>query len=171
MSSAATAVSVSEYLGAEYDPNSQYIDGVLAPKPLPTLDHSTVQFAVNLLIHTRFPAFWSGSELTIRIGPNHYLIPDVAVQDRSRMQRPYPIEPIVLCVEVLSPDDSLKETFAKCEIYHAWGTVNTWILDPASRRAWQYMKGSSPLEIELSGQLQAGPIHIPLADVFTDLSD
>ena len=157
---AVTAVSVSEYLGKSYDPNCEYIDGVLVPKPMPTSDHSSVQFTINMSIHSRFPAFLALPELTVQIGSKKFLVPDVAVQDRSKLQRPHPIEPIVLCIEVLSPDDSLKKTLAKCETYHEWGTVNTWIVDPASRRAWQYIKGSAPQEIEPSGELQAGPIHI-----------
>ena len=165
----AAAVSVSEYLGKSYDPNCEYIDGVLVPKPMPTSDHSTVQFTVGSLIRSRFPEFWVGAELTVRVRENKYLVPDLAVQDRSRMQRPYPLEPIVLCVEVISPEDSLKKTLEKCEEYHRWGTVNTWVVDPQTRRGWQYVKGSSPLEIEQSGELTAGPIHIPLADVFSDL--
>jgi Uma2 family endonuclease len=164
-----TAVSVSEYLGTEYDPNCEYIDGVLVPKPMPTWRHSRVQGRIFTLIDSRFPEFVIGTEPTVQIREKKYLVPDLAVQDASRLQEPYPIAPIVLCIEVLSPEDSLKNTFAKCEEYHAWGTVNTWIVDPVACRAWQYTKGSQPEEIDRSGELHAGPIHVPVADIFQGL--
>ena len=169
MPSATTTVSVSEYLGTEYDPNCEYIDGVLVEKPMPTSRHSRTQGKILALIDSRFPEFWVGTELTVQVREMKFLVPDIAVQDASMVQEPYPIEPIVLCVEVLSPGDSLKETLAKCEDYHAWGTVNTWVVDPVACRAWQYIKGSAPMEIDPAGELQAGPIHVPIADIFRGL--
>src|SRR5882724_8743863 len=95
-----TAVSVNEYLGTEYDPNCEYIDGVLVPKPMPTSRHSRIQGKLFSLIDSRFPDFWVGTELTVQIREKKYLVPDLAVQDASRLQEPYPIAPIILCVEV-----------------------------------------------------------------------
>ena len=169
MPSAATAVSVSEYLGTEYDPNCEYIDGVLVPKPMPTWRHSRIQARILILIDSRFPEYMVVAELTVQVREGKFLIPDLAVQDASMVQEPYPIAPIVLCVEVLSPDDSLQKMLAKCEDYHAWGTVNTWILDPVERRAWEYTKGSPPQEIDRAGELQAGTIRVPVADIFRGL--
>ena len=121
------------------------------------------------MIRFRFPEFLVGAELAVEVRPKKFLVLDLSLELRSKRQRPYPVKPIVLCIEILSPDDALKETLAKCGIYHEWWTVDTWIVDPCSRRAWQYIKGSAPLEIEPSGEPQAGAIHVPLADVFADL--
>ena len=164
-----TAVSVEEYLHTAYKPNCEYVDGMLVPKAMGTKKHGRLQTHLGTVIGLEFPLYVVSAERTVRINANQYLIPDLAVERRDQSQDPYPVLPIRLCIEMLSPDDSLKETFAKCETYHEWGTVNTWIIDPVAKRAWQYMKGSAPLEIEPSGELQAGPIHILLADVFSDL--
>jgi len=161
-----TAVSVDEYLKTSYEPNCEYIDGILVRKPMPTSRHSKVQGWIIALIYSRFPGFWVGAELAVQVRHNKFLVPDVAVQDGSDVQEPYPIRPILLCVEVLSPDDSLNQTIAKCGTYHEWGTLDTWIIDPVAQRAWQYTKGSAPEEIEQSGELRAGAIHLPLADIF-----
>jgi Uma2 family endonuclease len=164
-----TAVSVEEYLRTSYEPNCEYIDGVLIQKPMPTTGHSRLQLRLGALIDLRFPNFWVGSELTVQVAAKKFLVPDLAVQDGSFVQKPYPIEPIVLCIEITSPGDSLNETLAKCEVYHKWGTLNTWIVDPENSRAWQFVKGSPAEEIGQSGELQAGPIHIPVADIFRGL--
>src|SRR5580698_1605470 len=58
-----TAVSVEEYLRTSYEPNCEYIDGVLIQKPMPTTGHSRLQLRLGALIDLRFPNFWVGSEL------------------------------------------------------------------------------------------------------------
>ena len=84
-------------------------------------------------------------------------------------QQPYALEPIHLCVEIVSPEDRIAEEFAKCEAYHTWGTVNTWVVDPQTRRAWQFLKGGKPEEIAADGELRADEIHLPIAEIFAVL--
>jgi Uma2 family endonuclease len=160
---------VEEYLRTSYEPNGEYIDGVVVQKTMPTWLHGRVQGRMFALIDSRFPEYVVGTEPTVQIAAKKFLVPDLAVQDASTVQKPYPSKPIVLCIEVLAPDDSLSKTLAKCDMYHEWGTLNTWIVDPESRRAWQYIKGSAVQEIDQSGELQAGSIHIPIADIFQGL--
>jgi len=164
--SSVTAVSVSEYLRTSYDPNCEYIDGLLVPKPMPTWRHSRIQGKIFSLIDSRFPDYLVGTELTVQVSASRFLVPDLAVQDATMVQEPYPTKPIILCVEILSPDDSLNKTLAKCREYHEWGTAHTWIVDPETQRAWEYTKGSSAQEIDQAGELRAGLIHIPLTDIF-----
>ena len=87
MPSATLAVSVSEYLGTEYDPNCEYIDGLLVPKPMPTSDHSVVQITLGSVIRFGYPEYLVGAELAVQIRPNKFLVPDLSVQLRSKRQR------------------------------------------------------------------------------------
>ena len=143
---------MTECLRTSYDPNCEYVDGVLFPKSMPTSDHSTVQGTLLALLRAQFPRYWVGAELGVQVRPGKFLVPDLAVQDRQKMQRPDPTDPIVLVSKSFRPDDSLNKTVAKCEVYHEWGTVNTWIIDPQTRRAWQYLKGSSTEEVDDTGR-------------------
>jgi Uma2 family endonuclease len=161
-----TAVSVEEYLRTSYDPNCEYVDGALVQKPMPTWRHSRVQGRIFARIDSNVPGYMVGTESTVQVSGSRFLVPDLAVQDASAVQEPYPTKPIVLCIEILSPDDSLNKTLAKCDLYHQWGTVNTWIVDPENHRAWQYTRGNPPQEIDPTGKLEAGSIHIPIADIF-----
>ena len=109
-------------------------------------------------------------ELTVRITGKKYLIPDLAVDRRDLAQDPYPITPVHLCIEIVSADDRLPEVLAKCETYHSWGCPHAWVIDPQTRRAWQYSKGSSATEIDpASGELTAGDIHLLVSDIFAAL--
>lgn len=162
-------MSVEEYLRTNYQPYREYIDGVLRPKPLPTWDHGTLEYRVCELINSRYPAFAAANEVIVQIRPGKYLIPDIAVQRRDRIQRPYPTDPVHICIEILSPDDRVSELYRKCEEYHDWGVETTWIADPVSRRAWEFRKAQLPNEVPADGALTAEGISIPLTDVFSVL--
>ena len=165
-----TAVSVEEYLRTSYEPACEYVDGVLVPKAMPTWKHSLLQGRIHDLIEAAFPRYQAMVELTIRINANQYLIPDLAVDLREHAQDPYPIAPVHLCIEIVSPGDRLPEVFAKCETYHAWGCFYAWVVDPQTRRAWQSSKGSGVTEIDAaSGELTAGEIHIRVSEIFAAL--
>jgi Uma2 family endonuclease len=169
MASGTTLVSEQEYLSTTYRPNCDYIDGVLRQKPMATMKHSAIQGQLIVLINPRFPQFFAGPELTVKIRTGKYLVPDVAVQRRDRRQDPYPEEPIHLCVEILSPEDRFSEALSKCEEYHVWGVETTWIVDPETRQAWEFRKGHRPVEVPPNGSLTADGISILMMDLFSVL--
>jgi Uma2 family endonuclease len=169
MSADATLISVEEYLRTNYKPACEYIDGVLRQKPMPTRKHGLIQGRLCQLLNMGFPDFEAASEVTVRLREGKYLVPDVVVQRRDRIQDPYPTDPVHLCVEILSPEDRMSEVFAKCEAYHAWGVETVWAVDPENRRAWEYRVGQRPAEILSNGRLTAEGISIPLTDVFAVL--
>jgi Uma2 family endonuclease len=162
----ATLISVEEYLRTGYKPACEYIDGVLRPKTMPTFRHGNMELVVCNSIN-RFTGFVATPELTVRIREGKYLVPDVAVQKLSELQEPYPIKPVHLCVEVMSPEDRFSETVAKCEEYHAWGVPYCWILDPESRQCWQYHAGGRPNQVPTEGRIAAGPVVIGYSELFT----
>ena len=169
MATGVTSVSEQEYLGTTYKPACDYIDGVLRQKSMPTFSHSAIQGQLIVLINPRFPQYWAGPELTVKIRTGKYLVPDVAVQRRDRIQDPYPEAPIHLCIEILSPEDRISEVLAKCEEYHEWGVETAWVIDPESRRAWVFNRGKRPVEIPVTGSLTAEGISVSMPELFAAL--
>ena len=159
-------VSEQEYLSTNYKPECEYIDGVLRQKSMPTSDHGTIQIGLGATIRQISREFIPGSEIRCHIRPGEYLVPDLVVQLRERYQHPYPTEPVHLCVEILSPDDSFGETVKKCEEYHRWGVEMTWIIDPESHRAWECARGQRPVEVPAGGSITAAGISILLDSMF-----
>ena len=159
-------VTAEEYLRTNYKPACEYIDGALRKKPMATCDHGSIQMQFGRLIPP--PYYLASAELTVRIREGKYLVPDLGVQLRSKVQRPYPAKPIFLCIEILSPEDRFAEVLAKCDEYLAWGVPMTWIVDPEFRRAWQY-SGRVPQELPASGSLEAGEISVSLSELFSVL--
>ena len=164
MGMSTTAVmAVEEYLRLTGKPYCEYRDGVVSAKAMPTKLHSMIQRALLALFQKlgvqAFP------ELTVRISPTKYLVPDIAVS--ADFPGPYPTEPVLLCCEILSPEDRLGAMLGKCEEYHAWGVPFCWVIDPVKRTAWEYHLGEEPARV--TGMLRAGEIAVSLEDLFVGL--
>lgn len=119
-------IPVEEYLRLTEKPYCEYRDGVVSPKAKPTKFHAIIQYALLMLL--RGQGVRPLPELTLRISPTKYLVPDVCVA--ADFPGPYPTEPIQLCCEILSPEDRLGSMLSKCEEYHAWGVPFCWLIDP-----------------------------------------
>jgi Uma2 family endonuclease len=164
--SAAAIVSVEDYLRRTEKPYCEYIDGILVPKAMPTKLHALIQkILMRLLDQQGVEAL---SEVRICLSPTKYLIPDVIAA--PEIQGPYPTEPVLLCVEILSPADRVGAMPAKCEEYHAWGVPYCWVIDPEKQTGWQYHSAREPERIDRGGTLTAGALTVLLPDLFSDNS-
>ena len=165
-STTSTLVSVEEYLRRTEKPNCEYEDGVLYPKPMATTLHSLTQ-SKSVLLLARQGAL-ALPELTVPVTQKRFLVPDVTVV--RRIEQPYPTEPALLCIEILSPEQGLGEMLAKCEKYHAWGVPYCWVIDPEKPTAWEYHAGGEPVKLDRAGVLRAGELAISLAELFSGLA-
>ena len=163
-----TLVTVEEYLAISEKPYFEYLDGVLRQKAMPTYEHGMMEWRFLSLINKPAAGFAACPELTVRLSETRFLVPDVGVQRRSELQRPYPTKPIFLCIEILSPDNRLAVTVAKCEEYHAWGVPFCWIVDPEDKRCWEYHAGERPHEISDDGHLTAQELSLSVTNIFAD---
>ena len=154
-------ITVEEYLRLTAKPNCEYRDGVLYPKALATTDHGVLQFTLALMLHR--PGLQVAPDVTVRLSPTKYLVPDVIAA--PVLQNPYPTEPVLLCCEILSPEDRLGTMLAKCDEYHAWGVPYCWVIDPIKRTAWEYHAGAEPVRV--SETLHAGEFPVGLDELFS----
>jgi Uma2 family endonuclease len=156
-------MSVDEYLRLTEKPYCEYRDGAVSQKAMPTKFHAIIQRVLMMLLQNQgvqvFP------ELTVRISPTRYLVPDVCVT--GDFPGPYPTEPVLLCCEILSPEDRIGAMLAKCEEYHAWGVPFCWIIDPVKRTAWEYHSASEP--VRATKTLRAGELSVTLEELFSAL--
>jgi Uma2 family endonuclease len=157
-------ISVEEYLANPSVPESEYIDGVLRPRTLPTLLHSIISYV--LIVMLRAQGVRAYAEVSIRPSKTRFLIPDL-VADRQKIETPYPVKPVSLCIEILSPDDRLSSMLAKCEEFHEWGAPYCWVIDPVRQVAWEYHSTSVPAKIDRTGTLHAGDISVSMEELFT----
>lgn len=93
----------------------------------------------------------------------------MCVISTDQATQPVFTQPPLLCIEVLSEDDTLRSMQDRVDDYIAFGVPNIWILDPAKRRAYVCTKAGF---LEPDGrvlEIAGSQIRIPLDDLFADL--
>jgi Uma2 family endonuclease len=169
-------VSVKEYISRFIDqaekPACEYVDGELIPKPMAGDDHSAVQSNLVFYLRSRYNnTLKIRPELHAKLKQTRFRIPDVVAVDRQRPFEggyPGPENPAVLCIEIKSPDDSLACLWDKCREYHSWGVPYCWVIDPLSRKLWEYFADDAQPRPCLE-RISAGAVEIRADEVFEDL--
>ncbi|MEP6716859.1 MAG: Uma2 family endonuclease [Terriglobia bacterium] len=160
--------SVSEYLATCYRPDCDYVDGQVLERNTGELEHSGTVGEVVYWLKSRYPRLRWGvlPSVRVQVKPARFRIPDVCVlaesAPRDKIIRTAPI----LCVEILSPEDTMTEMIRRIQDYFGMGVPVCWILDPVGRRAWVATPGH--LDEALDGVLR-GEIEMPLAEIYEDL--
>jgi Uma2 family endonuclease len=164
-------ISVREYLSTSYRPDRELIDGQLLERNVGEYEHSRMQGALLSCLDRRRQEWNIRVLLSLRleVAANRFRIPDVCV-----ISRDHPIElvfthPPLICIEVLSKDDTLRSMQDRIDDYLAFGVPNIWVLDPAKRRAYICNTGDFREPETRTLQAASSPIHIPLDDLFAEL--
>lgn len=164
-----TLIPVSEYLSTSYRPDRDYVDGLVLERNLGEWDHSSLQMAVSgwFFIRRRELGIHVVPEQRVQVTPTRFRIPDVCVVVGPEPEEQILTRPPFLCIEVLSKDDTMKQTRQRVDDYLAFGVKNVWVLDPRKKRAYAFTE-SAMREIGGEGHLvTTGPdISIPLSEIF-----
>jgi Uma2 family endonuclease len=166
----ATRLSLEEFhrLYDGVKPNHEYWFGEAVPKPMATYLHGIFQGILLALLLRR--GWRSATEVTLKISPDLELIPDV-IATRRKVEGPYPTMPVEICIEILSPDDRLKEVIEKAKKYLDWGVEYIWIVNPVERTAWMVTREHpNGIWIHPDGKLTAGQdTEISLTELFAEV--
>ncbi len=139
----AVFVPVEEYLESDYEPDADYVDGVIEERPMGQYDHGSWQQALILWFRA-YAHEWNirvMQEYRVHVAPTRYRVPDVTVWDRS-----LPIEQIlthtpIAVFEVLSPEDRKKRMLRKLADYQAMGVQTIIVINPKKDTVSRYRDG------------------------------
>src|SRR5437764_8295390 len=101
-----TLISLDEYLNTSYDPDMEYVDGVLVERNVGDYLHSLVQRNLVFALRRKYPHVKGLPELRSKTAETRYRIPDVCVLLAAPKTR-YPVDAAFLVVEILSEDDRM----------------------------------------------------------------
>ena len=166
-------IPVEEYLRTTYRPDRDYIDGELKERNLGETPHSTIQGIFVVIFHANRQSWGlrAFSEQRVQTSETHYRIPDVCAIRVGTPPGPIVRSAPVICIEVLSPDDSLGDMQERVDDYVDMGVENIWILDPVRRKAW-FANADGIHKLEADAFTVPGtPIRIPLAELNHELDD
>ena len=125
-------LSVEEYLRSGYDPDMDYVDGHLEERNLGEVEHAELQGAI-LGILSRNQREWGirvMPECRLQVRPDKFRVPDILVLTRGEKPKRIVREAPLLCIEVLSPEDTMRRIVYRVNDYVAMGVRHVWILDP-----------------------------------------
>jgi len=135
-----TLVSLEEYLNTSYDPDVEYVDGVLEERNVGDWLHSLVQS--NLIVAFRkYPHVYAVPELRSQTRSTRYRLPDVCVL-LSAPGTKYLLDAAFVAIEILSEDDRMSKMMEKLEEYDQKGVPNIWLIDPRLKTISVYSSGN-----------------------------
>ena len=164
-------ISVSEYKNTTYRPDQEFLEGQLIERNVGEYDHSNLQGALIGLIGTR-QREWNIRVLPaqrVQVSPTRFRIPDVCVVSREQAVEPVFTRPPLLCIEVLSKDDSLRSMQDRIDDYRAFSVPNIWVLDPVKRCAYVCSHGDFREPDSAVLEIPGSPIRVTLAELFAEL--
>jgi Uma2 family endonuclease len=129
-----TRLSLLEYMKTSYRPDREFVDGELRERNVGKWEHARLQALLASWFQSQEKG-WSvkvATEQRVQVSPTRVRIPDVMLAPRGP-QPEVAVDPPVLVVDILSPDDSYTETQSRSADYLHMGVPCVWIIDPTSR--------------------------------------
>ncbi len=163
----ATLISVDEYLHTDYQPDCDYVDGIVEERNLGENPHSSLQgeFIVALRRYRGILDIRVYPEQRVQTQPTRFRIPDVCVtlgkSDEAIFRRPP-----FLCVEILSSEDRMSRVEKRLQEYLDMGVSYVWVVDPVRHDAWIYSTSGKLAVID--GMLRTGnpKMEVNLSELF-----
>ena len=131
----------------------ELIGGIEIQKPLPKKFHAIVQARLIVALSK-----WQEAngitcevlpELDVLCGRNREdrLIPDITVAPESAHYIDGQLaDAALLCVEIMSPGQTIGSLFDKCDRIHLGGTEVCWVVWPERKRCWMYLSNGELAE-------------------------
>lgn len=145
-----TQVPVQVYLNSSYEPDAEYVDGLIEERPMGEYDHSSWQHAIELWFaqHAKEWGIRVRPELRVQVTPGNFRVPDVTILDRNRPIEQVITHPPIAVVEILSPEDALSRMMSKLGEYERMGIQTILVLDPDGKHYRFREGGLKPLSAE-----------------------
>ena len=138
-----TYVPLEIYLKSSYEPDAEYVDGVIEERPAAQWDHADWHSAVQVFFGSRRIEFGIRvrPSLRIRTGPNTIRVPDVTILDRNLPTEQIVTHAPIAVFEILSPEDSMTRTLEKLADYERMGIGAIWVIEPKKQIYLRYREG------------------------------
>lgn len=161
-----TLVSVGDYLKSSYRPDCDYIDGKLEERNVGEHDHAALQAALILWFGQRQQE-WNIEvlpEQRMQISPSRFRVPGVCLVSLDQPVEQVITRPPLVCIEILSPEDTMRRMQERVEDYRTFGVSNIWILDPGTQKGYDCRSTGWFEATEF--QVPGTAIRLVLPDVF-----
>ena len=169
----AALIPVSEYLATTYRPDREYVDGVLKERNVGEQPHGSVQMILGEVFrnHRHDWSIRVLGDTRVQTSAEHYRIPDVCVLRSSDPRDPIINWAPLLCIEILSKDDTLRELQERVDDFLGLGVEHIWIIDPWNRLGWYASRRGFEHPVDGTFRIPGTPVEISLAAIFAELDE
>ena len=175
---ASTLISLEEYLNTSYEPDMDYVDGVLVRRNVGTQLHSFLQ-SILVMFFGQFQKSHAikvapEGRLLVNAATGRHRIPDVMVLTLPYQKGKVVTDVPAVIVEIQSPDDTLNDVVDRCIDYEALGVPHILIMDPETDRAWRFTErtialiGAESIPLDLPN---GKSLEFPISRIFAELHE
>jgi Uma2 family endonuclease len=157
------------YLRTIFHPDCDFVDGRIEERNVGEKEHSKVQ-KMLLRLFMDHEAEWGVEvlpECRTQVAENRFRVPDVLVlrddDSADRIVREAPL----ICMEILSPEDTWKRLREKLADYLAMGVPHIWAFDPETRMAHRFDADGLHVVREAELAVPGTEIRVNVAEVFS----
>jgi Uma2 family endonuclease len=159
-----------EYLRTAYEPDCDFVDGLLEERNGGEELHSYLQSVLARLLGNR-ESEWGVrvyTEWRTHVAPHRYRIPDVTVIPRAAPKGGVLETPPLLCVEIWSPDDRLPRVLTRFKDYLDMGVENIWLLEPETRKGYHVSRLGMLEPQDGVLRVRNSPVHLALSELWAE---
>ena len=166
-------VSKEEYLRTSYRPDRDFVDGWVEKRNVGEYEHSRVQHMLDRIFgnHEREWGVITTPECRLQVSESRYRVPDVMVLRRGQKTKKIVRDVPLICIEVLSPEDTWARIRERLDEYVAMGVENVWCFEPETREVRRYTAKGFDRVTEPELTVAGTSIHLRLQEVFSALDE
>ena len=141
---ATTSISVEQYLRTAYEPDAEYVDGVIEERNMGEWWHGAWQLGIGSFFYTKSRE-WSirvRTEQRIRVNERRYRVPDIGIWDADTPPDPVAVKAPLIAFEVLSREDRIPRMLVRLEDFAQMGVHEIYIVDPEDSALMSFKDGA-----------------------------
>ena len=170
MATASLPIPEQVYLTTTYEPDCDFVDGVLEERNVGEGLHARLQLLIGSFLFQR-EREWQirvSTEWRAHVGARRYRIPDVTVVPRNASQSGVLETPPLLCIEILSPEDRIPRLLRRLKDFFDMGVESIWVLDPETRTGYHASRFGILEPEDGILRVKNSPIHIALPELWAE---
>lgn len=166
-------VPVEEYLRTSYRPDCDYVDGRVEERNLGEYEHGKIQSKLDRVLGNREKEWGIDVvvETRLQVSATRFRVPDVMVLRRGQKVSRIVREAPLLCIEVLSPEDTWTKIRSRLNDYLSLGVQHVWCFDPDAREVRRYTVEGFQTVREPELTVAGTEIRVVVAEVFAVLDE
>ncbi len=143
VSMATALITVEEYLRTSYEPDAEYIDGVIEERPMGEGKHSAWQMTIGAFFFMRSREWHIRvrPELRTQTGTRRYRIPDLAIITPEAADQPIATVAPLIAIEILSPEDRIATLLVRLADFESMGIPAIYVVDSEDGSLFRFQSG------------------------------